>query len=270
MYIAELSCNHNRDWDICKAMVLRARDSGADVIKIQLFEADQMTLRRYTDRFLIKEGSWRGYLWDLYCRIMTPKEWLPRIVELGIPVMVSVFHPDMVDYCLDYGVKLFKVASPEVGYEDLIDELAFLECPVFVSTGCASREEIEFIVGKIKNLTLMHCVSRYPAPISSSNLMTLLDMRKFGIPLGLSDHSTSLVAPVVATVLGAVAIEKHFKIVEDCPDSAFSFNPAQFQAMVCACEDAKASLGSVYYPGGGTYKREWVDGRYVRTVKNEM
>ena len=269
MYVAELSCNHNGDYRLMDRMILEAGKSGADVVKIQLFKPEQMTHRRYSDRYLIPDGLWEGkFLWDLYSEVKTPFAWLPRIQDqcnrCGLGLMVSVFHPDTVDFCEEHGVGMYKIASPEIGYRDLIDSVS--DKLVFVSDGLASEEDLDYVKSKVPDCTYLHCVTEYPAPIASYNLYTLIALARYG-HVGLSDHTNGIVAPVVATALGAVVIEKHFKVEDDCPDSAFSLFPGEFAAMVRTCEMAKDSLGTVKFQGDGRYKRKLVDGKMVRVVK---
>ena len=111
----------------------------------------------------------------------------------------------------------------------------------------------------------MHCVSRYPAKTEDMNLYTISDMRyRFGVDVGLSDHSLGFMAATGATALGAAHIEKHLKVVERCPDSEFSVFPDQFHDMITACEAMKDALGAVKYAEDGPYKRKLVDGKMVR------
>lgn len=270
MYIAELSCNHNQDFKLAKAMVYEFVQAGATAIKIQLYEPQHMTKRNYSKRFIVQDGPWKGMaLWDLYERARTPKQWLDPIDDLcrtlHIPLIVSVFHPEMVEYCEDHGVEIYKIASPEVAYYDLIE--ALVDHSVIASCGLASESDIEYLCERLPDVTLMHCVSQYPAAISESNLCTLLDMRKFKRPLGLSDHSCSITIPAVAVVLGAELIEKHVKLTEDCLDASFSLTPHEFGRMVAACETAKLAMGDVRYAEGGRYKRVDVDGEMLRTAE---
>jgi len=266
MYVAELSCNHNGDYRLMDRLILAAGKSGADVVKIQLFKPEHMTHRRYSDRYLIPDGPWAGrFLWDLYDQVKTPYAWLERVQgkcqELGLGLMVSCFHPEAVDFCEEHDVKMYKIASPEIGYRDLIDSVS--DKLVFVSDGLATEEDLDYVKSKVPNCTYLHCVTEYPAPISHYNLYTLISLARYG-HVGLSDHTNGIVAPVVATALGAVVIEKHLKVVDDCPDSSFSLFPDEFAAMVKTCEMAKDSLGTVKFQGEGRYKRKLVDGKMVR------
>jgi pseudaminic acid synthase len=100
------------------------------------------------------------------------------------------------------------------------------------------------------------------------NLATIPDLiEKFGVPVGLSDHSTGAVAAVVAVSLGASIIEKHIKLSDDCLDAAFSVTPPQFRAMVATVRAAETALGQVSYePSSTQFKRRQVNGQWVRTV----
>jgi len=247
-----------------EVMIRSALDLGVDFVKVQVFDADQMTLKRYSPRFKISEGLWHGeYLWDLYDRVRTPRSWLSRIIDLvGLErLLVSIFHPDD----SDLPVKYFKVASPEIGYEALLYSLE--EKEVFLSTGLASEDEIQNAVDIIPESTLLHCVSKYPASLSDCNISTLLDMRKFGRPLGLSDHSLGFLAAVLSVGYGCQFIEKHMKVTDDCPDAAFSLWPLEFKAMMEAVRSAEEALGVPTYANDGPFKRKWVDGNYVRVVE---
>ena len=266
MYVAEMSCNHNGDYKLMDVMIVEAAKAGANVIKMQIYEPDEMTVKNYSDKFLIKTGPWRGrYLWDLYRQTRTPWAWLPRVKdkcdELGVGLMVSVFSPEAVDYCEEHQIGMYKIASPEVNYRELVD--ACRDKLTFVSTGLASREDLDYVSKTIEKCTYMHCVSRYPAELADCNLYSLVDLRRYG-PVGLSDHSGGIVAAVSATALGAVVIEKHFKLIDDCPDACFSIGPGEFNSMVVACEQVKAALGTVCYRGDGPYKRRMYKDRMVR------
>lgn len=263
-FIAELSCNHNGSWRTMESLIRSAASIGCDYVKIQLFEPSDMTLKRYTEQFLIPDGPWKGrYLWDLYEKVKTPKSWLGRIKELveelEIGLIVSVFSPDTVE---EVGDVMFKVASPEISYEGLLYALQGKK--VLLSTGLATEEDIEVALEIVNDIVLLHCVSDYPTDLTNCNVSTLLDLRKYDRPLGLSDHSLGFIAPVMAAAYGAEYIEKHLKL-GPCPDEIFSMYPLEFRAMMEAVEAAEKTIGKPIY-GGGRYKRKMVDGEFVRTV----
>jgi len=169
------------------------------------------------------------------------------------------------------GIKTYKVASFEINYENLIKTLDKTDKPVIVSCGSASYKKIEAVVRIMRrNLTLLKCTSQYPAPLDNMNLLTIPDMReKFGVPVGLSDHTLGIVAPVVAVGLGATVIEKHISVDGKGLDGGFAILPDRFATMVQSIRAAEKALGKVEYGGKKSYHRKLIDNQFVRTVHNE-
>ena len=273
--IAEIGANHDRSLDKVRQMIREAAHAGADAVKVQLYTPDQMTIPSHAEEFLIREGLWAGTtLYDLYEKAAMPHEWCPELMQLsdslGLGFIASVFHPDMIPVAESYGIGMYKVSSFEIGYKNLLEALASVGKPVILSTGTATLDEIGAAVSYFagKKLALLKCTSQYPADPSAMNLVTIPDMRRrFLCPVGLSDHTTGTLCPVVAVSLGASLIEKHFKIDDNGFDVAFSLDPQQFTLMVQAVRQAEASLGRVdYTPSTAKYKRKEVAGRWVRTV----
>lgn len=273
--VAEIGANHAKDLAKTRGMIEAAAACGATAVKVQLYTPEQMTLHSGAEEFCIREGLWAGTtLWDLYTKAAMPHEWTPELMQVarscGLAFIASVFHPDMVPIAESYGVETYKVSSFEIGYRDLLEAIDRTGKPVILSTGTATLDEIGAAVSIFagKKVSLLKCVSQYPAPPERMNLVTIPDMRRrFLCPVGLSDHTAGIVCPVVAVSLGATIIEKHFKIDEDGFDVAFSLDPQQFTRMVQAVRQTQASLGRVdYTPSTAKYKRREVDGRWVRTV----
>jgi pseudaminic acid synthase len=124
-----------------------------------------------------------------------------------------------------------------------------------MSTGIATEEDIQLAVDtcrKVGNeeIILLKCTSSYPAPIELANLKTMVDMKeRFGVEVGLSDHTIGNTVPVVATSLGAKVIEKHFILDKSIggPDADFSLDLEEFSSMVKAVQEAEKALGEVTY-----------------------
>ena len=138
------------------------------------------------------------------------------------------------------GVPVYKVPSFEIVEHNLLRRIAQTGKPVILSTGMATRTEIQEALDVVhseglKQVALLKCTSAYPAPFEEMNLKTIPDLAEsFGVVSGLSDHSSGIVAPIVAAALGASVIEKHLildKAVQG-PDSHFSIDPKQFSEMV--------------------------------------
>jgi N-acetylneuraminate synthase len=258
--IAELSANHNGVLQKALDTISEAKKRGADAIKLQTYSADTMTIDCDSEEFMIKGGLWDGYkLYDLYKWAQTPFDWHKAMFDharkVGITCFSTPFDETAVDLLEDMNVPAYKVASFEATDLPLIKYIASTKKPMIMSTGMANFEEIEEMVAAArdagcKDLILLHCISSYPAPIEQSNLLTIVDMRKkFGVQIGLSDHTLSNTASVVATALGATLIEKHFILdrSEKGPDSEFSIEPQELEVLCRETKDAWSSLGAAGY-----------------------
>ncbi|MGE8720202.1 pseudaminic acid synthase [Leptospira terpstrae] len=258
--IAELSANHNGKIERALETIKFAKESGADAIKIQTYTADTMTIDCDKEDFQIHGGLWDGYkLYDLYKWAETPFEWHKEIFDyarkIGITLFSTPFDETAVDLLEDLNTPAYKVASFEATDLPLIRYIASTKKPMIMSTGMANYQEILEMVdaarsGGCKELILLHCISSYPAPIDQSNLFTIPDMReKFGVQVGLSDHTLTNTASVTSVALGATVIEKHFIIdrSEKGPDSEFSITPKELEALCRETKDAWLALGVAGY-----------------------
>ena len=218
--IAELSANHNGKLQKALDTITKAKSCGADAVKLQTYTADTMTIDSDYKDFYIQGGLWDGYkLYDLYKEAETPFEWHKAMFDharkIDITCFSTPFDETAVDLLEDLNVPAYKVASFEATDLPLIKYIASTKKPLIMSTGMANFEEIEEMVetargAGCKDLILLHCISSYPAPVDQSNLLTIPDMRKkLGVQIGLSDHSITNTASVVASALGATLIEKH-------------------------------------------------------------
>ena len=258
--IAELSANHNGKLQKALDTITEAKACGADAVKLQTYTADTMTIDSDHKDFCIQGGLWDGYkLYDLYKEAETPFEWHKAMFDharkIDITCFSTPFDETAVDLLEDLNVPAYKVASFEATDLPLIAYIASTKKPLIMSTGMANFEEIEEMVetargAGCKDLILLHCISSYPAPVDQSNLLTIPDMRKrLGVQIGLSDHTVTNTASVVASVLGATLIEKHFILDrnEKGPDSEFSINPVELTSLCKETKDAWLSLGCAGY-----------------------
>jgi pseudaminic acid synthase len=260
--IAEMSATHAGSIENALDIVRAAKKAGADCLKTQTYTADTITLDSDRECFRINEGLWKGEtLYGRYGRAYTPWDWQARIKEecdhQGIDFLSSPFDDTAVDFLEDIGVSAYKIASFELVDIPLIKYAAGKGKPLIISTGMGSVEEIREAVDAClgegnKDIVLLKCTSEYPAVYSDMNLRTIEDMReRFGVPVGLSDHSMGSIAPVVAVSLGACVIEKHFCLSRgmENADSAFSMEPEEFAEMVSAVKKAYTVRGEVCYTG---------------------
>lgn len=258
--IAELSANHNGSLQKALDTITEAKVCGADAIKLQTYTADTMTIDCDAEEFCIRGGLWDGYkLYDLYKEAQTPYEWHKTMFDharkIGITCFSTPFDESAVDLLEDLNVPAYKVASFEATDLPLIKYIASTGKPMIMSTGMANFNEIGEMVAVAQesgcsDIVILHCISSYPAPVDQSNLLTIPDMRgRLGVQVGLSDHTISNTAAIVATSLGATIIEKHFIVDRSIkgPDSEFSIEPDELKCLCKVTKDAWQALGCAGY-----------------------
>jgi pseudaminic acid synthase len=258
--IAELSANHNGSLETAIATIRAAKKAGADAIKLQTYTADSITLNCDKPDFIIKGTIWEGRkLHDLYKEAYTPWEWHPTLFEVakqeGLICFSSPFDAKAVDFLEELGVSAFKIASFEITDIPLIRYTASKQKPVILSTGIATKEDIELAISTCREvgnnqLALLKCTSSYPAPLEEANLAMIPQFEKdFEVISGLSDHTLGYMVPLVATAIGAKIIEKHFILDRSIggADASFSMNPEEFKEMVDSVRTAESALGTNDY-----------------------
>lgn len=259
--VAELSANHGHKLDVALESVRAAKEAGADAVKIQTYTADTITLNCDADDFKVKGTLWDGRtLYDLYQEAYTPWEWHQAIFDeakkCGLVCFSTPFDKTAVDFLEDLGNPIMKIASFEITDIPLIEYAAKKGKPMVISTGIAMPEDIELAVKTCRDagnndITLLKCTSSYPAPIEDANLMTMVDMKKrYGVKVGLSDHTMGYDVAVAAVALGATLIEKHFILDRSIggPDAAFSMEIGEFAAMVKSIRNIEKAIGNIVYP----------------------
>ena len=280
--VAELSANHNQDYDEAEKLIRAAKESGADAIKIQTYTADTLTIQCDAPEFRIGEGTlWSGQtLYELYTNAHMPWEWQPKLKkiadDLGIDLFSTPFDKTAVDFLETIGVPAHKVASFEMIDIPLIEYIALTGKPMIISTGMSSLSEIDEAIWQSRNagakqIALLKCTSAYPAQPEEMNLRTIADLAaKFEVPIGLSDHTLGIAVPVAAVALGACIIEKHFTLSRSIPssDCAFSLEPTEFKSMVEAIRVAEQALGTVNYEIGHLESNSIVFRRSLFVVKD--
>jgi len=258
--IAEISANHNGKIENAFDIIEMAKRSGADAVKMQTYTPDTITLNSKKPDFMINEGLWAGNsLYDLYAKAYTPWEWHAELFEHAKRQELTIFSTPFDFSAIELLEKLnapaYKIASFECIDLPLVRAAASTGKPLIISTGMANESEINDAVETALRfgsgeLALLHCVSGYPAPAQEYNLLTLKDMReKFGVTVGLSDHTLSNTTAVAAVALGATLIEKHVTLDRSGggPDDSFSLEENDLEDLCTVTKTAWEALGKVNY-----------------------
>ena len=261
MIVAELSGNHNGDYERAVALVHAAAEAGADAVKLQTYTADTITIDCDKPYFQLNRGTlWDGTtLYKLYQEAYTPWEWHEGLAaeakKCGMLCFSSPFDPTAVDLMERLEMPAFKIASFEITDVPLIRYAASKGKPVILATGIAHAEDIRSAVDAIRqqgneNIILLKCVSAYPTPYEDVNLRMMPGLGEtYGVQYGLSDHTPGSTVAVAAAAMGARMIEKHLtlKRADGGPDAAFSMEPEEFADMVRQVRIVEKALGSAGY-----------------------
>lgn len=260
--IAELSCNHLQDFDLAVRTIHAMKEAGADYVKVQNDNPDGgITIDCDNKYFQIGGGTlWDGKtLYQLYKETYTPWEWLPKLQQVAVDLDMGYFSTpsdlEGVDFLEAMNVPAYKIASFEITDLPFVRYIASKQKPIIISTGIATLEDIENAVTVCREegnnqIALLKCTSSYPAPIEEANLVTLPDMAKrFGVVVGVSDHSMGSIIPAISVALGAKIVEKHFILKRSLggPDAKFSMEPHEFREMVETIRSTEIAMGVVKY-----------------------
>lgn len=278
--IAEMSGNHNMNYDRAVEIIKAAKRAGADAIKLQTYTADTITLD--SDKNYFKTGHiWEGTtLHRLYEQAYTPWEWQPKLKkiadEIGIILFSSPFDSTAVDFLQRMDVSAYKIASYEIVDIPLIRKVAGTGKPIMISTGIADKEDIELAVKTCmeagnNKVILLKCTSEYPAPYEDMNLQTIpLIQNTFSCCCGLSDHSMGDELAIAAVAIGAKVIEKHFtlKRSDGGVDSSFSMEEEEFTQMVTKIRHVEKAMGTATFELSQKQKEEKKGGKSIFVSKD--
>jgi pseudaminic acid synthase len=259
-FIAEMSANHNGDINNAYEIIRVAKECGAQAVKIQTYTPDTITLDSDYEDFKISTGLWAGKtLYELYSEAYMPWEWHRELFDyakkIGITLFSSPFDKTAIDLLENLNAPAYKIASFEIVDIPLIRYAASTKKPIIISTGMASKEEIDEAVDACKaegneDICLLVCTSGYPARAEDYNLMKISSFSKrYGLPVGLSDHTLGNIAGITSVGLGATIFEKHFTLdrARGGPDDGFSIEPNELKELVLQLSESWASIGSDDY-----------------------
>jgi len=257
--IAEISGNHAGKKSSFLNHIRLAKENGADMVKIQTYEPEDITLNQRGKKFRMNSGTWKGkFLWDLYKKAHTPFSWhydaFKLAKKLNITLFSSPFSKRAVDLLEEFKVPLYKVAFFEITDLELIDYIARKRKPIIISTGMATLKEIKNAIKVIekyhKKIIILYCVSGYPTKISEANISTIKIFKKLfkNYLIGISDHTNDIYSALAATSLGATVIEKHFILNKKMKsvDRSFSIDCTDLNNLKNFSKNIHLALGKPY------------------------
>ena len=254
--IAEISANHCGNKLLFLKLIKGAHRSGADIVKIQTYEPQDITLNSKNNNFKVKSGIWKGKnLWKLYEKTQTPFSWHNAAFTLAKKLKINLFSTPFslraVDLLEKYKVKFYKIASLENNDFTLIEKISKTKKPIILSTGATNINDIKKslkLINKYHNkVIILHCVTEYPTNSKNANIMRIKTLQKIFKKnlIGISDHTNNIDTSLASVPLGVVVIEKHFKLDKiKSMDSKFSITPDQMMDLRKKSEIYFNALGS--------------------------
>lgn len=257
LIVAEIGINHNGDMALAKEAICAAVDAGADSVKFQNYRTEDFVSDR-SQTYTYENGGRKivESQYDMFKRCELDKKKFAELKSYcdakGIDCHSTPTGLDGLADLIDVDVKVLKNGSDYLCNLPLIKAMGESGLPVVLSTGMATKNEIEAAVNIFsatgnRNLILLHCVSLYPAPKECLNLRQICSLRNdFKCLVGYSDHSVGNEATLLAVSLGASWIEKHFTLDKTLPgpDHRFSANPDEFRDLVKWIRLAETMLGT--------------------------
>lgn len=276
--IAEAGVNHDGDLDKALGLVDAAADAGADCVKFQTFEASKLATPLLEKAAYQKTAAVENQR-DMLRRLELPRQWhhdlLKRCQDRNIIFLSSAFDVDSLTFLArKLNLATIKLGSGELTNAPLLFAAGETGKKIILSTGMGTLADVERALGALacgylqrepsadkfseiygsesgrgaikKNVTLLHCVTEYPAPYDEINLRGMDTLKKtFSLPVGYSDHSKGIAVAIAAVARGAEMIEKHLTLnsASPGPDHSSSLQPAEFKAMVEAIRHVEMALG---------------------------
>ncbi len=259
--VAEISANHNQDFNIAKKTIKAACLAGVDAVKIQTYTPDTLTINSKKHWFKIKaDNPWKGKnLYQIYSKTYMPWKWQPELKKIaenyGVSLFSTAYDESAVNFLEKMNVPAYKIASFDLIDIELLKKIASTKKPVIISRGMSSLKELKEAIKILKengssDICILHCVSAYPAKPEQMNLVTISEIiKKFGVVVGLSEHSLGITASVLAVAFGASIIEKHFILdrKNGGADASFSLNPEKFKELIQSVREAEKTIGHVQF-----------------------
>ena len=256
--IAEAGVNHNGSIKMAKQLIDVAVDSGADFVKFQTFKANSLVTKKadkadYQKKLTQKDESHFEMIKRLELDKSAHEELISYCIQKNIQFLSTAFDIESVNLLSELDIKIYKIPSGEITNLPYLRHIGGLGKPVIMSTGMATLDEVRAAMnllidaGLNKNdLTILHCNTEYPTPMSDVNLTAMLTMKdELKVKIGYSDHTLGIEVSIASVAMGATVIEKHFTLDRKLagPDHAASLEPDELKSMVKAIRNIEKAMG---------------------------
>jgi N,N'-diacetyllegionaminate synthase len=255
--IAEAGVNHNGDLQLAKKLAYEARESGADIVKYQTAQLNELVSKKaemaeYQKKNTGNDESQLDMLKKLLLTFDEFDELFDYCKEIGIVPLSTPFDIKSIKYLAGKDMPFWKIPSGEITNLPYLLAIAETGKPVVMSTGMSDLNEVEVAVkvlrnSGVKDITLLQCNTEYPTPYEDVNLNAMLTMKKhFELPVGYSDHTRGIEISLAAAAMGAEVIEKHFTLDRNMegPDHKASLEPGELKTMVACIRNIEKALGN--------------------------
>jgi N,N'-diacetyllegionaminate synthase len=258
LIIAEAGVNHNGDINTAKKLIDIAAHAGADLVKFQTFNADRLVTQGsakadYQVLATNKNESQHNMLRKLELTEFMHHELIAHCASQDIGFFSTAFDIESINLLVELGQKLFKIPSGEITNLPYMQHIGKLNKTVILSTGMSNMDEIEAAINVLEEsgtnrskITVLHCTTAYPVPMSDVNLRAMQSIQnKFNVAVGYSDHTLGIEIPIAAVAMGATVIEKHFTIdrSQSGPDHKASLESSELKAMIDGIRNVEKALG---------------------------
>ena len=256
LIIAEAGVNHNGDINIAKQLVDAAKKAGADIVKFQTFDANEITskyaeMAEYQKNNIGQVKSQKEMLEEL---TLTHDEFIQLsdyCSNKDIKFLSTPFDLPSIHFLDTLGTDLWKIPSGEITNYPYLVEIARTHKDIILSTGMSNLDEVKEAVSLLKKegagkITLLHCTTQYPTPYEDVNLKAMITLKEAtGLDIGYSDHTKGIEIPIAAVSMGATVIEKHFTLDRNMegPDHKASLEPDELSLMISSIRHIEKAMG---------------------------
>ncbi len=258
LIIAEAGVNHNGDINLARELIDVAAEAGADFVKFQTFTADTIcTINAKKAEYQNETTDADESQYAMIKRLELTKDMHRVLIEhcksRNIHFFSTAFDTDSIDLLVELGQDSFKIPSGEITNLPYLRYIGKLGKPVILSTGMSTLHEIQVSLEILEQegiprslITVLHCNTEYPTPITDVNLRAMLTLRDtLGVKVGYSDHTLGIEVAIAAVALGATVVEKHFTLDRTLPgpDHQASLEPKELKKMVRAIRNIEKAMG---------------------------